>query len=98
MEDTNKDLTIAALMEANELLGELLSRYRRSNTLLRRINSDLRRLKNIQASNDEEFRSMCQGDFYIEVDVQRGEGGLPDPQASQTLRLEDGRDVSSHGE
>ena len=62
MEDQNKDLTIAALMESNEMLGELLSRYRRSNMLLRRINSELRRLKNIQVQNDEEFKSMCQGD------------------------------------
>jgi len=77
----SKDLTIAALMEANEMLGELLSRYRQSNALLRRINSDLRKLKNIQYNNDLEFQSMCQGDLVIEVDV-RGDGGLPDPQAS----------------
>jgi hypothetical protein len=66
-------------MESNEMLGELLSRYRRSNALLRRINSDLRRLKNIQVSNDEEFKSMCIGDstFEIEVDVPECEGGLP---------------------
>ena len=82
MEDLNKDLTIAALMEANELLGELLSRYRRSNALLRRINSDLRRLKNIQVANDEEFKSVCKDD--IEVGDACGEGGLPDPQASLT--------------
>src|SRR5208337_3276916 len=56
----SKDLTIAALMEANEMLGELLSRYRQSNALLRRINSDLRKLKNIQYNNDLEFQSMCQ--------------------------------------
>ena len=62
-DDQNKDLTIAALMESNELLGEDNARYRRSNALLRRINSDLRRLKNIQAENDEEFKSMCQGDI-----------------------------------
>jgi hypothetical protein len=57
----DKDL-IAALMEANEELGEALGRYRRSNTLLRRINSELRALKNIQAANDEEFKSVCQQD------------------------------------
>ena len=77
MEDLNKDLTIAALLEANELLGELLSRYRRSNELLRRINSELRKLKNIQYNNDLEFQSMCE----IEVGVQSGDGGLPEPQA-----------------
>ena len=77
MEDQNKDLTIAALLEANELLGELLSRYRRSNALLRKINSDLRKLKNIQYNNDLEFQSMCE----IEVGVQDGEDGLSDPQA-----------------
>ena len=80
MEDPNKDLTIATLMEANELLGELLSRYRRSNELLRRINSELRKLKNIQYNNDLEFQAMCQSE--IEVDVRGGEDGLSDPQAS----------------
>ena len=80
MEDPNKDLTIATLMEANELLGELLSRYRRSNELLRRINSELRKLKNIQYNNDLEFQAMCQDG--IEVDVRGGEDGLSDPQAS----------------
>lgn len=84
MEDQNKDLTIAALLEANELLGELLSRYRRSNALLRKINSDLRKLKNIQYNNDLEFQSMCQGDIIIEVDVQSGDGGLPEPQSLLT--------------
>ena len=76
MEDPNKDLTIATLMEANELLGELLSRYRRSNELLRRINSELRKLKNIQYNNDLEFQAMCQSE--IEVDATVPEGGLPD--------------------
>ena len=65
MDYQSKDLTIAALLEANELLGEENSRYRRSNALLRRINSDLRRLKNIQAANDDEFKSMCQGDIEV---------------------------------
>lgn len=82
MQDQNKDLTIAALMEANEMLGELLSRYRRSNGLLRRINSDLRALKNIQVANDEEFRGMCQGDLNF-ADVTDGEEGFSNPSASQ---------------
>ena len=81
MEDQNKDLTIAALLEANELLGEDNARHRRSNALLRRINSDLRRLKNIQAENDEAFKSMCQDSIEL-VDVIDGEDGLSDPLSS----------------
>ena len=81
MEDQNKDLTIAALLEANELLGEDNARYRRSNSLLRRINSELRALKNIQAANDEEFKSACQYDLPF-VDVTDGEDGLSDPLSS----------------
>jgi len=73
---------IAALEESIELLREENDRYRRSNVLLRKINSDLRRLKNIQAQNDEEFRSMCQSDF---VDVPSTEDGLSDLQASSEL-------------
>ena len=81
-EDSNKDLTISALLEANELLREDNARYRRSNALLRRINSELRRLKNIQVANDESFRAMCQSDIVIDADVTDGEGGLLDPAAS----------------
>jgi hypothetical protein len=65
---------IAALEESIELLQEENSRYRRSNMLLRRINSDLRRLKNIQARNDEEFKSMCQESFDELIGSNTGAG------------------------
>ena len=70
----SKDDLIRALTESNELLQEENGRYRRSNALLRRINGDLRKLKNIQAQNDEEFRTMCQIDFV--ADVIESEDGL----------------------
>lgn len=92
MEDINKDLTIKALMESNELLGGMLTRYRRITSYLRAENSRLRKLKNIQAQNDEEFRALCQDDFYI-VDVPEGDGGLPEPEASQTCHCKDEQDV-----
>ena len=62
-----KDFTIAALLESNEELGEILQRYRVIIAYLRRSNSELRRLKNIQISNDQEFKAMCIGDSVMDV-------------------------------
>ena len=45
---------------------------------LRKMNSELRRLKNIQIQNDQEFESMC---FDIDTDM-LGAGGLPISTAS----------------
>ena len=45
---------------------------------LRRMNSELRRLKNIQIQNDQEFESMC---FDLDTDM-LGAGGLPISTAS----------------
>lgn len=64
--DINKDLTIAALMESNEMLGDMLKRYRRVTAYLRKENSRLRKLKNIQHQNDLEFMAMCQADIVVE--------------------------------
>ena len=64
---SDKDFTIAALLESNEELGEILQRYRVIIAYLRRSNSELRRLKNIQISNDQEFKAMCIGDSVMDV-------------------------------
>lgn len=87
----DRGLILAALEESVSLLTEENSRYRRSNALLRRINSDLRQKLNIQHQNDENFKAMCQGDFIpyqlivdgpgiykveIETNVTATEGGL----------------------
>lgn len=62
--------TIAALLEANDLLGEDNSRLRNSNTVLRNVLRKLRETiaiqkKQIEQStfNDETFKSFCQGEF-----------------------------------
>lgn len=91
--DESKDILIAALEESVDLLTEENSRYRRSNSLLRRINSDLRQKLNTAHENDEAFKSMCQGEvpipeftvnvpgYYkveIETDISGLDGGLPE--------------------
>jgi len=91
--DLNKDLTIRALMESNELLGQILVRYRRAITYLRQENGKLRRLKNIQIQNDQEFRGMCQDDTVafpyrgyekeIDTDVTSQKALLPEAKSSR---------------
>jgi hypothetical protein len=54
---------VVALRDSIELLRTENSRQRKLIGRLRRLNSDLRRLKNIQIENDEAFRDMCQGDL-----------------------------------
>ena len=78
--DESKDILIAALEESVSLLMEENSRYRRSNALLRRINSNLRQKTLIQQQNDENFKAMCQGDMVIEIetDISGRDGGLPE--------------------
>ncbi len=51
---------VVALRDSIELLRTENSRQRKLIGRLRRLNSDLRRLKNIQHQNDEAFRDMCQ--------------------------------------
>ena len=59
-----EELTIVkALRESIELLRTENSRQRKLIGRLRKTVSDLRRLKNIQIQNDEEFKSMCQEDL-----------------------------------
>ena len=64
---SDKDFTIAALLEANEELGGILKRYRVTIAHLRRTNSELRRLKNIQIQNDHEFKALCHSDIVLDV-------------------------------
>jgi hypothetical protein len=81
-EGSVKDFTIEALKESIELMRVQLTRYRRVASYLRRENSRLRQLKNIQYQNDLEFKALCQSDIYIDVDVTTGNGGLPNSDAS----------------
>lgn len=67
---TEEQDTIAALMEANDLLGEDNARLRNSNNVLRNVLRKLRETiaiqkKQIEQStfNDETFKSFCQGEF-----------------------------------
>ena len=78
---------VLALEENIDLLQETLTRYRRAITYLRQENGKLRRLKNIQIKNDQEFRSMCQDDTVafpelagdnIDPDVETLEALLPE--------------------
>jgi hypothetical protein len=54
---------VKALRESIELLRGENTRQRKLIGRLRRMNSDLRRLKNIQHENDEAFKDMCQEDL-----------------------------------
>jgi hypothetical protein len=66
---------VSSLEEAIELLQEELSRYRRTNKLLRTINGSLRRSLAIAHENDESFKSFCQEGIETNIDYESG--GLP---------------------
>jgi hypothetical protein len=61
--NSNETIVVKALRESIELLREENGRQRKLIGRLRKQISDLRRLKNIQAANDEEFKSICRGDL-----------------------------------
>lgn len=80
MEEKTQEQSIRDLEDTVEILNEEIARVRNSNRILRVANSSLRRQINIAHQNDEDFKSMCQGD--IALDVLENEGGLPEPQAT----------------
>ncbi len=86
---------LLALSEANAILQDLLGRYRRSNALLRRLNSALRQKLNIAHANDAAFQDFCNEDIS---EREEEEGGLPTSDYSQTAGHEEGRDVSNDPE
>lgn len=63
MNNPNEIEIVHALRDSIELLRKENSRQRKLIGRLRKTTSDLRRLKNIQIQNDEEFRSICQEDL-----------------------------------
>ena len=63
MNNPNEIEIVHALRDSIELLRKENSRQRKWIGRLRKTTSDLRRLKNIQIQNDEEFRSICQEDL-----------------------------------
>lgn len=64
------DFYAESLLEAIELLQEDNSRYRRSNVLLRKINSQLRHLLNRAHENDENFKSFCSEPTEYVLDIE----------------------------
>jgi hypothetical protein len=74
MEEYSREY-VASLEEAMELLAAENIRYRRSNKILRTINSNLRRALAIAHENDESFKSFCQEG--IETNIEYEVGGLP---------------------
>lgn len=61
MKDNPNEIEIViALRDSIELLRTENSRQRKLIGRLRKINSDLRSLKNIQIQNDAEFMAMCE--------------------------------------
>jgi|GEM_PF-2279513 hypothetical protein len=66
---------VDAMAEHIITLEQSIKLHRETIARLRRVNSDLRRLKNIQHQNDEEFRSMCQESFDETIDS-TAEAGL----------------------
>ena len=85
----DKDLIVASLLEANEILGEQLNRMKVSQSTLRAVNSALRKSIMVMQSqldiahqNDEMFKKFCAGEFdapnQFVAEVAEGvEGGLP---------------------
>ena len=64
MKDNPNEIEIVkALRDSIELLRTENSRQRNLIGRLRRTISNLRRLKNIQIQNDDEFMAMCQSDI-----------------------------------
>jgi hypothetical protein len=70
-----KDLLIASLEEAIDLLQEELTRHKNALRIQRIINKSLREKLNVAHSNDENFKNFCQSDI---VDAEDSEGGLPE--------------------
>jgi hypothetical protein len=77
------NFAIESLIESNNILQGEIQRVRDSNRILRRVNSalresldSLRRQVTIAQENDENFKSMCQGDFDASVSEEHT-GGLP---------------------
>jgi regulator of replication initiation timing len=70
----------AALSEQVDALYEDIDRLTRANTVLRKVNSALRRQLSIAQANDETFKEFCQSE--ITVDAEGREGGLPEGQPS----------------
>ena len=71
---------VASLLEAIEYLQEDLSRHRRSNKLLRIINSSLRQRLDIAHQNDEEFKKFCNSDIVvIDIESNVAENGMDYP-------------------
>ena len=58
---------VRALRESIELLRTENTRQRRLIGRLRKTVSDLRRLKNIQVQNDEEFRALCADAIVVDI-------------------------------
>jgi hypothetical protein len=67
MSDQNQLGIVIALRDSIELLRTENSRQRKLIGRLRRLISDLRRLKNIQIQNDEAFREMCADNIAVNM-------------------------------
>lgn len=65
MSETN--FTLEALLESNELLQDMLGRYRRSNAILRKVNSLLRQRIAVTHNQDETFKEECQAPVLVET-------------------------------
>lgn len=79
-----KNLIIASLLEAVELMREEVARVRTNNRILRRVHSALRgSVASLKAqvemaeANDNLFKQFCNGDFDAKV-TRPVEGGLPE--------------------
>lgn len=68
--------TLDALVESNNLLQDMMGRYRRSNVLLRRINGELRRRMTVLQQRDETFKSECENPALVETYWGDPSGGI----------------------
>lgn len=84
-EEQDKDFVIAGLVESNNILQSEVAQVRRSNRILRTVNSalrksidSLRRTHELAVQNDEMFKRFCNGDFDV-PSTQLDESGLLEP-------------------
>jgi len=81
--EQDKELVIAGLIEANDILVEQANRLRNNNRVLRTVirqlrsaNAELRQSQAIAAENDGVLKAFFQGEFDAPVSTE-AQGGLP---------------------
>jgi hypothetical protein len=101
MSEGTKDFALEAVVEANDLLQEEVTRLRASHKTLRSVIKALRTtlttyrgLLEISKYNDELFKSLCEGAFDAPVAL-TGKGGLPETESGVESTVRNGEEASA---